>query len=182
MQLPAYTTAMWHPSHICDLCCRLWQHWTLNLLREACDWTHILMDTSQVLNLLSHDGNSNLPKICLNIYDSKQQTVSFFSWEALKFHHSTSWEVRTRGGSAQQELGGRTTGLPVTIELHGSVFPQIKSDNGSVVGFKSKSPWKLKCSHRRQMCSLASEQYRWTALNTAAFGTTSLFPEESSLT
>ena len=35
-----------------------WQHWILKLLSEARDRTHILMDTSGVLNLLSHNGNS----------------------------------------------------------------------------------------------------------------------------
>ena len=30
----------------------------LNPMREATDWTHIFMDTSQVLNLLSHNRNS----------------------------------------------------------------------------------------------------------------------------
>ena len=60
LQLPAYTTAtaMWELSHICDLRCGLWQRWTLNLLSEARDQTRILMDTSQVLNLLSHNRNS----------------------------------------------------------------------------------------------------------------------------
>ena len=53
--MPAYTiaTAAWDVSRICDLCCSLWQHWILNLLREARDGTCILMDTGQVLNPLS---------------------------------------------------------------------------------------------------------------------------------
>ena len=43
---------------ICDLCHSLWQGRILNPLGKARDQTHILMDTSQVLNLLSHNGNS----------------------------------------------------------------------------------------------------------------------------
>ena len=60
LQLLAYTiaTAMLDPSHICDLHCRLQQCQILNTLSEARDWTCILMDTSQVLNPLSHNGNS----------------------------------------------------------------------------------------------------------------------------
>ena len=35
-----------------------WQRWILNPLSKARDWTHILMDTNQVLKLLSHNRNS----------------------------------------------------------------------------------------------------------------------------
>ena len=41
-----------------DLCRSLWQHQILDPLSEARDQTHILMDTSRVLNLLSHKRNS----------------------------------------------------------------------------------------------------------------------------
>ena len=60
LQLLAYTSATAIPdlNHICDLCCSLWQQQFLNPLSEARDWTHILTDTSRVLNLLSHRGNS----------------------------------------------------------------------------------------------------------------------------
>ena len=47
------------PSPICDLICSLQQCRILDLLREARDQTHILMDISCVLNLLSHNGNSD---------------------------------------------------------------------------------------------------------------------------
>ena len=57
----AYVTAIAMPdlSHICDLHCSLRQCWILNPLREARDQTRILMDTSQVLDPLSHHMNSN---------------------------------------------------------------------------------------------------------------------------
>ena len=60
LQLLAYitATATWDPSHICDLHHSFWQCWTLNSLSKARDQTHILMDTSRVLNPLSHNGNS----------------------------------------------------------------------------------------------------------------------------
>ena len=38
--------------------CSLWQFWILNPVREARDRTCILMSISQVLNTLSHNGNS----------------------------------------------------------------------------------------------------------------------------
>ena len=59
-QLPTYTTAtaMGDPSHVCDLHHSSRQRQILNPLSEAGDRTGILMDTSQVLHLLSHDGNS----------------------------------------------------------------------------------------------------------------------------
>ena len=60
LHLQAYTTAtaMLDLSHICDLHSS-WKCWILNPLSEARDQTFILMDTSQVLNALSHNGDSN---------------------------------------------------------------------------------------------------------------------------
>ena len=60
LQLPAYTTAMamQNPRHICNLYHSSWQYQILNPLSEAKDRICILMDTSQVCNLLSHNGNS----------------------------------------------------------------------------------------------------------------------------
>ena len=60
LPLPAYATAtaMPDPSHICDLHHSLQQCWILNPLNKAGDGTCILMDTSQVLLPLSHNGNS----------------------------------------------------------------------------------------------------------------------------
>ena len=61
LQLPTCTTAavMWDPSRICNLHCSLQERCILDPLSEASDQTHILMDTSQVLNPLSHNGNSS---------------------------------------------------------------------------------------------------------------------------
>ena len=55
----ATATARPDPSRICDLHHNLWQSQFLNPLREARDRSHILMDNSQVLNLLSHNTNSS---------------------------------------------------------------------------------------------------------------------------
>ena len=58
LQLPAYATATATPapSCICDPHHNLWQRRILDPLNKARDQTHVLMDTSQVLNLLSHNG------------------------------------------------------------------------------------------------------------------------------
>ena len=63
LQLPAYATATAtpDPSHICNLHHSLLQHRILNPLSEARDQTCILMDTSQVLNPMSHKGT---PRHC----------------------------------------------------------------------------------------------------------------------
>jgi len=60
LQLLAYTTAtaIPTPSHIYNLHHSSGQCQTLNPWRKARDQTHILMDTSRVPNLLSHNGNS----------------------------------------------------------------------------------------------------------------------------
>ena len=60
LQLLACTTATVtpNPSLICNLhCCSLQQHQILNPLSRGRDRTHVVMDTSQVLNPLSHNGN-----------------------------------------------------------------------------------------------------------------------------
>ena len=62
LQMPVYTTvtATWDSSSIFDLYHSSWQRGILNPLSEARDWTCILMDPSQVLNLLSHSRNSSI--------------------------------------------------------------------------------------------------------------------------
>jgi len=61
LQLQVYTTA----TAMLDLSCLLWQCWILNPLREARDGIGILMDTSWVLSLLSHNRNSNTVKFLI---------------------------------------------------------------------------------------------------------------------
>ena len=58
LQLPTTATAVPGSSCICDLCQSLWKRGILNPLGEARDWTCNLMETSRVLNPLSHKGNS----------------------------------------------------------------------------------------------------------------------------
>ena len=48
LHLPACATATLDPSYICNLHHSLQQHWILNPLRKARDWTFVLVDTSQI--------------------------------------------------------------------------------------------------------------------------------------
>ena len=50
LQLPSYNaaTAMLEPSHVCNLHHSSCQCWILNPLNGAKNWTHVIMDTSQV--------------------------------------------------------------------------------------------------------------------------------------
>ena len=61
LQLPACITATAtpDPSHSSCLCRSLRQHRILNPLSKARDRTPVLMDTCQVLNPVSHCGNSS---------------------------------------------------------------------------------------------------------------------------
>ena len=74
--MPAYTTATAMPdlSRVGDIYHSLWQRWIRNPLREARDGTFIFMDTSQVLNPLSHNRNSPLRH--LKKLDSSYNEVS----------------------------------------------------------------------------------------------------------
>ena len=69
LHLLAYVKATATPDLSCifNLQRSLWQYQILNSLSEARDQTYILMDTSQVLNPLSHHGNSHISffLICL---------------------------------------------------------------------------------------------------------------------
>ena len=56
LQLPAYSHSKWDP--ICDLHHSSKQLCILNPLSKARDQTRILMDTSWILNPLSHNRNS----------------------------------------------------------------------------------------------------------------------------
>ena len=62
LQLLAFATAIATRDLSCiwDLRHSSLQHWILNTLREVRDQTFILMDTSQVYNPLSHNGNSEI--------------------------------------------------------------------------------------------------------------------------
>ena len=66
LQLPAYSTATAMPDtrFFCDLHHSSQQHWILNPLSGARDWTHILMDASQ---LHYHWATAGTP-IFLNMY------------------------------------------------------------------------------------------------------------------
>ena len=60
LQLPAYAaaTAARDPGLVCDLDSSSRPRWVPNPLREARDQTCVLMETTQVRNLLSHSRNS----------------------------------------------------------------------------------------------------------------------------
>ena len=62
LQLLAFATATAAPdlSCICDLCRSSQQRQSLKPLSEARDPTLILMDASQILDLLNHNGNSHM--------------------------------------------------------------------------------------------------------------------------
>ena len=61
----ATATAMTDLSRIFDLCCSLLQCQILNPLSKARYQTHLLMDTSRVINPLTHNRNSCLAFINL---------------------------------------------------------------------------------------------------------------------
>ena len=89
LQLLAYAaaTAMWDPSRFCDLHHSSQQHWILNLLNEAKDRTCVLMNTSQVLNPLSHSGNSLVYPFLIFQFEKRETVRS----RILKGDRMLSW-------------------------------------------------------------------------------------------
>ena len=89
LQLPAYAvaTAMWDPSCICELHHSLQQRKILNPLSKAGDLICILMDTSQILNPLSHKGSS--PPIPFKPIEAVAlvNSLSEILWEILSQNH-----------------------------------------------------------------------------------------------
>ena len=85
LQLLVYTIATATPdlSHLCDLCSSLWQRRILNPRSKTRDWICIFMDSSWVLNPLSHNGNSR--KVCL--LDSNNIVENFKRSEWIKSHY-----------------------------------------------------------------------------------------------
>ena len=80
----ATATAMPDPNCICDLHHHLQQRQILNPLSKARDGTHVFMDTSQVLNTLNHNGNSNFPMILKSIPCLFSETVMVWKLPAQK--------------------------------------------------------------------------------------------------
>ena len=69
---------MWDPSRFCNLPHSSWQHQVLNPVSGARDRIHILMGISQVLNPLSHDGNSKLDIFVVNMHTKICFCFTFF--------------------------------------------------------------------------------------------------------
>ena len=142
LQLPAYSTAtaMPHLSRIGDLCHSSQQCWILNPRGKARDQTHVLMDTSRVLNLLSHNRNSSF--IFLS---QKKQTTS----RVIIFpRHFSPKEVIT------------TVFTPaLTLFTHGSIL-HSSADLLHMVGGLAFVGSLVACIADCQL-GLAQERHRW---------------------
>ena len=82
LQLQVYTTATatGDPYRVCDLHYSSWQCQILNQLSKAWDRTHILLHTSWVHNLLTHNGNS------ISVFFLSFPFFFSFLWPLLKDH------------------------------------------------------------------------------------------------
>ena len=120
LQLPAFSLGHSHSDVGSEL--HLWPTQILNPLREAGDWTHILMNTSWVLNPLSHKGNS-----WLHIwFNPSSPSASYLSqgvcgscWEGSKRHHKDLCPQEF------SDSGGAQLFTPTDWGPLGSVFMQL---------------------------------------------------------
>ena len=77
-------------SHICNLHHSLGQHWILNPLREARDWTQVFVDTSQVRNFWATMRTATLLSFILFGNYSVYSTLTLaekMRWEQFKANH-----------------------------------------------------------------------------------------------
>ena len=79
LQLSAYTTAMLDPSHIGKLCHSSWQRWIVIPLSggQGLNRTCLLMDTSQILNLMSYSGSSQKSYILIPKNQLQKSSTSY---------------------------------------------------------------------------------------------------------
>ena len=89
LQLLAYTTATatQYPNLICDLHCSLQQHWILNPVSEARDWTCILMDTISFLTHWATTGTTTL-RIRASTCEFRVQGTQILSQQQVKNYFS----------------------------------------------------------------------------------------------
>ena len=98
----AIVTAAQDWSRICDRYHSLWQWWMLNHLSEARDQTWVLMNSSRVHNLLSHNGTSLREHL-----DCCRMTGSHSQWHTITERESVKSPWGAGGSNA---LWGWTTG------------------------------------------------------------------------
>ena len=128
LQLPAYTTAtaVPDPGRICKIHRNSGQHWILNPLSKARDRTYILMNTSRVLNLLSHNRNSNFI-----IFYSSIVTVQYYITFPILilFLWLHQWPVEVPGLGVESALQLRPLPQPwhASSELHLRPMPQLSA-------------------------------------------------------
>ena len=110
LQLQAYTTATPDLSHVYNLQCSLRQCWIYNPLSKSRDQTHILMDTSLVLNLLNHNRNSNK--------DFKEAIIKMFQQSITNFLKTKEKNRKTKIKNMQSPISGLDKDYPCSSSIH----------------------------------------------------------------
>ena len=165
LQLPVYTagTAMPDLNRICDQHCNLWQRWIRNPLREARDATHILKDTSRVLNPLSHNRNSFVSRVLRCA--ARVWTVMSYFWQRLKRRSKVLWvhwlerwywcplEARTEPYMQGSHLGNRDVDKITLVPSH----HQQKNWKSA----RTLWPVAMKCLPIYLCCLSASSSFLW---------------------
>ena len=92
LELLACATATATPdlSCICNLCHSLWQHWILNPLNKARDRIHILIDTSQILNLPEPQRELLLCPV-FNIFVLNISSICIRTTSSVRHHPRSTW-------------------------------------------------------------------------------------------
>ena len=134
-------------SYFCNLFSSLQQHWILNPLSKARDWTHILMDTSSVHNLLSHNGNSRV-RLFSMVFDSLVILPLQSHWQQYVSLALTG-PVKMQKKKREQKCVGEFFDSYCVVELwHGLLISHLSSQRiSSRKWYHNMLPFCLNCSN-----------------------------------
>ena len=121
---------MWDPSHVCNLHQSSCQRRILNTLSKARDRTCLLMDTSQVLNPLSHNKNSHNWKLSWSFSPGQQFISQVTSYHVGKGEQGLEEGFSGKWNVEEQREESKVKCTPHRAERPGTAQESQQSNSG----------------------------------------------------